>query len=287
MATALAASAHVGVWLAMVSAPPAVHRLTSWVGRAPELEIEVEQAFVPADDADAKADGNVNARASANANGYARADTHGKANGGGNGSLASEAPVAGGDPTWTFNPVQPNARGIGLSKDYLYTNPGLAPAAEESGPKKMLVSGLDEHDRKLGLSPDGPFVAATQKASRDSRIPEDSKGNIVATFDAEGALVTLDCEGTKDADAWRDLKKDLLEKMKPIRLHVPKGVKGIRIRLHVLARLRTVTSHDKGSTVQPNGAGVSIPWDPTDALIDKVTVPTRMIDITTDSVERL
>jgi hypothetical protein len=136
-------------------------------------------------------------------------------------------------------------------------NPFLAPEGRRPDAKAMgqrldhvLRSGLAEHDRQLGLGPEGPAVAAVTDLVMQSTTAPNTDALLVLRTDGNGETVYVGlAEASGDSAAWDAIAQSLLRALHGKKLRVPSGSGGVTMQLRVSSRVQLPSGADPGLAI--------------------------------------
>jgi len=139
-------------------------------------------------------------------------------------------------------------------------NPFLGPSATP-GPSArqtlarhidhVLRQGLAEHDRELGLGPEGPAVALVTELVMQSEAAPNTSARIFLRTDAAGHTVHVEVsDASGDTRAWEAIAAELQRKLAGQRLRVPTGTGGVSMELRVTSRNALPSGADPGLAIE-------------------------------------
>jgi hypothetical protein len=149
-----------------------------------------------------------------------------------------------------------------LSLDQLAVGPGhnpfLAPSAQRPSSARalgrrldhVLRSGLAEHDRQLGLGPEGPAIAAITDLVMQSTTAPNTEASLVLRTDGAGETIYVEVtEASGDTAAWNTIAQSLLRALHGKKLRVPHGSGGVTMQLRVVSRVQLPSGADPGLAI--------------------------------------
>lgn len=145
-----------------------------------------------------------------------------------------------------------DALGVGPGHNPFLAPSGGRPAANALGQRidHVLRSALAEHDRKLGLGPEGPAVAAVTELVMQSTTAPNSDALLVLRTDGKGETVHVEvAESSGDPSAWNDVARALLQALHGKKLRVPPGSGGVTMQLRVGSRVQLASGADPGLAI--------------------------------------
>jgi len=139
-------------------------------------------------------------------------------------------------------------------------NPFLGPSATP-GPSgrqtlarqidHVLRKGLAEHDRQLGLGPEGPAVALVTELVMQSEAAPNTSALLGLRVDGAGHTVHVEVlEASGETAAWEAIAAELLKKLAGQRLRVPSGSGGQSMQLRVTSRNALPSGADPGLAIE-------------------------------------
>lgn len=160
--------------------------------------------------------------------------------------------------------ASPHAEAPRLSLDALGVgaghNPFLGPSSSPSSstPQALgrridhvLRSGLAEHDRELGLGPEGPAVALVTELVMQSESAPNTSALLGLRTDANGYTVHVEVrEASGDTRAWEAVAAELQRKLAGQKLRVPAGSGGVSMELRVTSRNQLPSGADPGLAIE-------------------------------------
>ena len=160
-------------------------------------------------------------------------------------------------------PALPHAEAPRLSLDALGVgaghNPFLGPSSSPSPSTAqglgrhidhVLRSGLAEHDRELGLGPEGPVVALVTDLVMQSESAPNTSALLGLRTDANGYTVDVEVrEASGETAAWEAVAAELKRKLAGQRLRVPTGSGGVSMQLRVVSRNTLPSGADPGLAI--------------------------------------
>jgi len=169
-------------------------------------------------------------------------------------------PEASAPPARANKPLSLDALGVGPRHNpFLAPSSGRRPAANALGQRldHVLRSALAEHDRELGLGPEGPVVAAVTDLVMQSTTAPNSDALLVLRTDDTGETVHVElAEASGDSDAWNAVARSLLQALHGKKLRVPSGSGGVTMQLRVVSREQLPSGRDPGLAVDLFGQEV-------------------------------
>lgn len=154
-------------------------------------------------------------------------------------------------------PLALSQLGVGGPNRFLTAPPlargGERPSAAESAARdveRSMAQSRADHDRGVGLGPEGPLLAAVEAEIMASALPLNGKASFDATFDARGALTALVIVSTDgDRSGWETVAASLRRKLggKPGRAV---GAAGMLSRVEVDTALKMPSGRDPGLEVE-------------------------------------
>ena len=143
-------------------------------------------------------------------------------------------------------------------------NPFLGPSPRRAATQTLgeridhvLRSGLAEHDRQLGLGPEGPVVAAVTELVMQSTTAPNTEALLLLRTDGSGQTVHVElAEASGDTDAWNAVARSLLQALHGKKLRVPPGSGGVTMQLRVVSREQLPSGRDPGLAVDLFGQEV-------------------------------
>jgi hypothetical protein len=143
----------------------------------------------------------------------------------------------------------------------LFTVPGGGtPAVESHGSTSGgLAEGLADHDLELGLRSGGPVVSAAHAVPVEALVSIDGAGVFDVLTDSTGRVVSVNvADVTSDDLEWRKVARALLAQLAGQMLKVPRGARGVavRVRVEVIARLPSGAKAGHGLTPTTTGGGM-------------------------------
>jgi hypothetical protein len=121
----------------------------------------------------------------------------------------------------------------------------------------VLRSALAEHDRELGLGPEGPAVAAVLDLVMQSTSAPNTDALLVLRTDGAGETLYVEvAEASGDTDAWNAIARSLLQALHGKKLRVPHGSGGVTMQLRVGSRETLPSGADPGLAIDLFGQEV-------------------------------
>jgi hypothetical protein len=151
---------------------------------------------------------------------------------------------------------------------------GRQPTARELGARidHLLRSALAEHDRELGLGPEGPAVAAVLDLVMQSNTSPNTDALLVLRTDGDGQTLQVDvAEASRDTDAWNAIAQSLLKALQGKKLRVPHGSGGVTMQLRVGSRETLPSGADPGLAVDLFGQEVKAGAGPKSTRLQLLT----------------
>ncbi len=118
------------------------------------------------------------------------------------------------------------------------TSAAAVPSTAPSSPNRILRDVLDARDHAMGLGPSGPIVAAAHEAASLPDAPEVGSATIEVIADATGLVTAanvLSSSGGADPAGWNKVAGELVRLLASKRLHLPRGARGHRAQLRIVA----------------------------------------------------
>lgn len=180
---------------------------------------------------------------------------------GGGGAEASSAPTAtpdapagreGGPPV----PLALAQLGVGGPNRFLTAPSGERATSAETAARdveRSMAQSRADHDRGVGLGPEGPLLGAVEAEIMASALPLNGKASLDATFDAQGALTSLVVVSSDgDRAGWETIAAAIRRKLagKPGRAV---GARGMLSRVEVDTALKMPSGRDPGLEVEVLG----------------------------------
>jgi len=135
--------------------------------------------------------------------------------------------------------------------------PGLpdrhAPTARSSPARRLqqsMAAQLEARDRKHGLGPQGPVIAALEDATRTESTPANGRAEFLVVIDEHRRVVSIEVlEVSGDFRAWQRAARRARKTLAGRRMVLPSGAKGVRMRLEVASRVQRPSGADPGYNV--------------------------------------
>jgi len=153
-------------------------------------------------------------------------------------------------------------------------HPGGPPTGRELGERidHVLRSALAEHDRELGLGPEGPAVAAVLDLVMQSNTSPNPDALLVLRTDGDGQTLYVDvAEASGDTDAWNAIAQSLLQALRGKKLRVPHGSGGVTMQLRVGSRETLPSGADPGLAIDLFGQQVKAGAGPKSTRLQLLT----------------
>lgn len=132
------------------------------------------------------------------------------------------------------------------------------PAAR--GIRRSLTDAIAKSDQARGLGPEAPLLARLEVETRGSDAPGNSTALFRATTDARGRLIGFELvEASAGAREYRLLAARVLEKLRDVRLRIPRGVRGVTMDLRVISHVELPSGRDPGLGVDLLGIPLKKP----------------------------
>jgi hypothetical protein len=145
------------------------------------------------------------------------------------------------------------ALGVGAGHNP-FLGPLPVPSARQTLARQVdhvLRSGLAEHDRELGLGPEGPAVALVTDLVMQSEAAPNTSALLGLRTDANGYTVDVEVrEASGDTAAWQAIAAELQKKLAGQRLRVPTGTGGVSMQLRVTSRNTLPSGSDPGLAIE-------------------------------------
>ena len=214
---------------------------------AAEITISVEEAVGATrerarDAVEANAGARANTSASASANANANENPRGEiAELGVAAPAGSErAPGTASSGSGIAIPIPYSAAELGIGGP----NPFL-PRREEKAPtgpdhpaaRAMRGTGL-EHDRELGLGPEGPAITALTEATTSSIAPLRGRAMFVVRTGGDGVVSAIDLVDSEGGSGWVDAGRIALESLRGKKLRIPSGATGMNMHIEVRSEMK-------------------------------------------------
>ncbi len=124
-------------------------------------------------------------------------------------------------------------------------NPFL-PRAEEkvptTGPDTPIARSLRgtglEHDRQLGLGPEGPALTALQGATSSSIAPLRGRAHFIVRTGGDGMVLGIDLVDSEGGSGWVDAGRLALESLRGKRFKIPSGARGMNMHVEVKSEMK-------------------------------------------------
>jgi hypothetical protein len=173
----------------------------------------------------------------------------------------AEAPAS--TPLWSFDPTDPARRtpsdlGIGSPRRTLFAEgvaraQGGAPDADAGETTRERARAIDRSMREmltardvaLGLGHAGPLVSATHEAASSPGAPEIGATILEVDSDSAGTVIAARAED----HAWDGVASAVVRRMAGKAIRVPRGSRGLRARLHVVAEKALPSGSGGGSSL--------------------------------------
>lgn len=184
----------------------------------------------------------------------------------GNGKLASSGPKI---PSLIGDP----------GKHTLVLPKGDLPTKSEIVASKLdkdVKASLDDHDREVGAGVGGPVVTAAHSAASGFKAPETGRATFEVETDGVGAVIAVRVlDVSSDKAGWEAVATTLRTTLGAQHLKVPKGAKGVLVRVLVEAIMRLPSGATQKVTVAPKDIGVGGTFD----LSDIGAKPSRVVSV--------
>jgi hypothetical protein len=114
-----------------------------------------------------------------------------------------------------------------------------------------------DHERKLGLNVPAPLILAIEGAAREVAIPTNSVAVFTANIDGSGQLLGLEYTGSNHASPqWGKLTRRVEQMLRGRKLPIARNVKGVDLKLRLVARAQLPSGSDPGLGVDLMGIPV-------------------------------
>jgi hypothetical protein len=124
--------------------------------------------------------------------------------------------------------------GIGGQNPFLPRAEEKAPASGPDHPAARALRGTGlAHDRELGLGPEGPAIAALSDATRTRIAPLRGRAVFVLRAGGDGLVSGIEIIDSDGGSGWADAGRIALEAMRGKKLAVPRGARGMTMRIEV------------------------------------------------------
>jgi|GEM_PF-2048083 len=148
--------------------------------------------------------------------------------------------------------IRPRRSGLGddLELAYALSRHESAPSATERAEDNLRRSMQQEQadaDLKLGLNVPAPLILAIESAAREVAIPTNSVAVFIANIDGSGQLLGLEYTGSNHASPqWTKLTQRVEQALRGRKLPIAKRVKGVDLKLRLIARAQLPSGADPG-----------------------------------------
>lgn len=168
---------------------------------------------------------------------------------------SADANVQRAEPSWSFDPMLhpptdlglgsrwKGALGAGPPTDGVPARPQNQARESARAMERSIRAELAASDVERGLGRAGPLVSAAHRAASSAGAPETGATTLEVECDAAGAVTSARAEDK----AWNEVATALVDEMKGKALRVPRGARGLRARLRVVAE-RALPSGARGRT---------------------------------------
>jgi len=136
----------------------------------------------------------------------------------------------------------------------------------------VLRSGLAEHDRQLGLGPEGPVVAAVTDLVMQSTTAPNTDALLLVRTDGSGETVHVEVlEASGDRGAWNAVARSLAQALHGKKLRVPSGSGGVTMQLQVVSREQLPSGRDPGLAIDLLGQQIKAGAGPKSTRLQLLT----------------
>ncbi len=138
---------------------------------------------------------------------------------------------------------------------------GLPHGTAEAAPSPLSTTGgvsegLSEHDMSLGLGSGGPVVSAAHAVPVEALVSIDGAGVFDVLTDPTGRVVSVNVANvTSDDLEWRQVARALMAKLAGRMLKVPRGARGVAVRVRVEVIARMPSGAKAGHALSPASTG--------------------------------
>lgn len=152
--------------------------------------------------------------------------------------------------------------GIGGRNPFLPTKEEPPPTgADHPAARAMRGTGL-EHDRELGLGPEGPAIAALSDATTSSIAPLRGRALFMVRTGNDGLVASIELLDSEGGAGWGDAGKIALERLRGKKLAIPRGATAMNMRIEVRSEMKL-----------PNGQNAPVGTRLGDNNMPELTIP--------------
>jgi len=141
------------------------------------------------------------------------------------------------------------------------SSPGMRPraAAESNRAAAAMLRGTgQQHDREVGLGPEGPVLRALGDATMASFAPVKGRAVFRAITDGTGMVVgieVLSCDGGRDG--WVNAAELAREALSGKKLRLPSAATQAEMRIEIVSEMKMPSGHDPGVDVSVLGLPIT------------------------------